>query len=51
MGWRGSAQSPGGTIWPFLGGALGALSWHLPFAVYLVGIPIGIPYNMRSSQV
>lgn len=42
MGWRGSAQSLGGTIWPFIGGALGGLSWHLPFAVYMVGVPIGI---------
>jgi len=42
MGWRGSAQSLGGSIWPFIGGALGGLSWHLPFAVYMVGIPIGI---------
>jgi ACDE family multidrug resistance protein len=42
MGWRGSAQSLGGTIWPFIGGALGGLSWHLPFAVYMLGIPIGM---------
>jgi len=42
MGWRGSAQSFGGVIWPVIGGALGGLSWHLPFAVYLLSIPIGI---------
>ena len=42
MGWRGSAQSIGGVIWPLLGGTLGGLSWHLPFAVYLVAIPIGL---------
>ncbi len=42
MGWRGSAQSLGGAIWPFIGGALGSLSWHLPFAVYMLGIPIGM---------
>jgi MFS family permease len=42
MGWRGSAQSFGGVIWPLLGGALGALSWRLPFAVYMLAIPIGL---------
>ena len=42
MGWRGSAQSLGGIIWPLLGGALGAISWRLPFAVYMVAIPIGL---------
>ncbi|MCG6911957.1 MAG: MFS transporter [Deltaproteobacteria bacterium] len=42
MGWRGSAQSFGGVIWPLLGGALGAVSWRFPFAVYLVAIPIGL---------
>jgi len=42
MGWRGSAQSFGGIIWPLIGGALGGLSWHLPFAVYMLAIPIGL---------
>ena len=42
MGWRGSAQSLGGVIWPVLGGALGGASWHLPFAVYTLAIPIGV---------
>jgi MFS family permease len=42
MGWHGSAQSLGGVVWPMAGGALGALSWHMPFAVHLVAIPIGI---------
>ncbi len=42
MGWRGSAQSFGGVIWPLIGGALGGLSWHLPFAVYMLAIPIGL---------
>ena len=32
MGWRGSAQSFGGVIWPLIGGALGGFSWHFPFA-------------------
>jgi ACDE family multidrug resistance protein len=41
MGWRGSANSFGGIIFPLIGGGLGSLSWHLPFAVYLVGIPFG----------
>ena len=42
MGWRGSAQSFGGVIWPLLGGALGSVSWRLPFAVYMIAIPIGL---------
>ena len=42
MGWRGSAQSFGGVIWPLIGGTLGALSWRFPFAVYMLAIPIGL---------
>ena len=42
MGWRGSAQSFGGIIWPLVGGALGSVAWRLPFAVYMVAIPIGL---------
>ena len=42
MGWRGSAQSFGGVIWPLTGGALGAISWRFPFAVYMRAIPIGL---------
>lgn len=42
MGWHGSAQSLGGVVWPMVGGALGALSWHMPFAVYMVAIPLGL---------
>jgi MFS family permease len=42
MGWRGSAQSFGGLLWPLLGGLLGGISWQLPFGVYLLGIPLGI---------
>lgn len=41
MGWRASANSFGGIIWPLVGGFLGGLSWHLPFTVYLLGIPLG----------
>jgi len=42
MGWRGSAQSFGGVIWPLIGGTLGGFSWHFPFAVYMLAIPIGL---------
>jgi MFS family permease len=42
MGWRGSAQSFGGVIWPLIGGTLGGLSWRFPFAVYMLAIPIGL---------
>ena len=42
MGWRGCASSFGGIIWPLVGGALGAISWRSPFAVYTAGIFLGI---------
>ncbi len=42
MGWRGSAQSFGGVLWPLIGGALGGFSWHFPFAIYMLAIPIGL---------
>jgi len=42
MGWRGSANSFGSMVFPLLGGALGSLSWHLPFAVYTIGLPLGL---------
>ncbi|MFC2032248.1 MFS transporter [Chloroflexota bacterium] len=41
MGWRSSGNSLSSVIWPLIGGFLGGFSWHLPFAVYLVGIPLG----------
>ena len=40
MGWWQSANTFGGIIWPLIGGILGGFSWHLPFAVYLLGIPL-----------
>lgn len=43
MGWRTSATSLGGPLFALLGGALGTFfSWHAAFAVYLVGIPLGL---------
>ncbi|MFE7335758.1 MFS transporter [Streptomyces griseus] len=42
VGWRSTAISLGGIAWPLFGGALGAVSWHSPFAVYLVGLPAGV---------
>jgi MFS family permease len=42
MGWRGSSNNIGGIVWPLLGGALGGLTWHAPFAAYLAGIPLGL---------
>lgn len=32
----------GGVIWPLLGGVLGGISWHLPFLIYFIAIPIGV---------
>lgn len=42
MGRRISANSFGGVVWPLLGGFLGAISWHLPFGIYLVGFPLAL---------
>lgn len=42
MGLRGSANSLGAAVWPLVGGALGTLSWHLPFSVYLLALPLGV---------
>ncbi|ABH00340.1 MULTISPECIES: MFS transporter [Rhodococcus] len=42
MGWRSSTTALGGVLWPLIGGALGALSWHAPFAIYLLGLPLGV---------
>lgn len=41
MGWRTSATATGALTWPLLGGALGTVSWHAPFGVYLLGVVVG----------
>lgn len=41
MGLRSSANSLGGAVWPLVGGVLGTVSWHAPFGVYLLAIPLG----------
>jgi MFS transporter, ACDE family, multidrug resistance protein len=41
MGFRGSANSIGAVAWPLIGGALGTISWHMPFGVYLLAVPLG----------
>ncbi|MGA5148212.1 MFS transporter [Streptomyces griseoincarnatus] len=40
MGWRITATTAGGFLYPLAAGALGNLSWHAPFAVYLVALPL-----------
>lgn len=42
MGWRTTATTAGGVLWPLLAGALGGLSWHAAFAIYLIGVPLGL---------
>jgi ACDE family multidrug resistance protein len=43
MGWRTTASSLGGVVFPLLGGVLGSLySWHATFGVYLIGVPVGV---------
>lgn len=56
MGWRTTATTVGGLVWPLLAGVLGGFSWHATFAIYLIGIPLGIatlmvlPPGSRSSE-
>jgi len=42
MGWRGSCNSIGGIVYPLLGGFLGTFTWHLPFTIYLVALPLAV---------
>jgi ACDE family multidrug resistance protein len=42
MGWRSTATSVGGLVWPLLGGVLGGISWHATFGVYLIGVPLAL---------
>ena len=42
LGYRSSANSAGAAVWPLVGGAAGTVSWNLPFAVYLVALPLGV---------
>lgn len=43
MGWRTTATSLGGVIFPLVSGGLAVVfSWHAAFALYLVGIPMGL---------
>ncbi|RJT08056.1 MFS transporter [Halococcus sp. IIIV-5B] len=42
MGLRGSANSLGAAVWPLAGGVLGTVSWHLPFGVYVLALPLGV---------
>lgn len=41
MGWRTAATTAGGFLYPLAAGALGNHSWHAPFAIYLIGLPLG----------
>jgi ACDE family multidrug resistance protein len=42
MGINGAAISVGTAAYPLLGGALAELSWTAPFALYLLGVPVGL---------
>ncbi len=42
MGWRTTAITIGGVVWPLFSGVLGEVSWHAAFAVYLVGLPLAL---------
>lgn len=40
MGFRGTANSSGGIVWPLIGGFLGTFSWRLPFSIYLIAFGV-----------
>lgn len=42
IGLRSTATSVVGVAGPLAAGALGGISWHATFAIYLVGIPLGL---------
>ncbi|ROO63270.1 putative MFS family arabinose efflux permease [Micromonospora sp. Llam0] len=42
MGWRTTAVTVGGFAYPLAAGMLGHVSWQAPFAIYLVGVPLGV---------
>lgn len=41
MGWRTTATTLGGVLWPLLAGMLGEVGWNAAFTIYLVGVPLG----------
>ena len=41
MGLRVSINNIGAVVWPILGGLLGEISWQAPFAIFMVGFPLG----------
>jgi len=51
LGLRSSANSVGAVVWPLLGGALGAVSWQAPFAVYLVAVPLGLVAAVTVPEI
>lgn len=52
MSWRSSAIGLGGLGWPLVGGLLGSLSWHAPFALYLLGLPLAFAcIAMMATQL
>jgi MFS family permease len=42
LGFNASVLSMGTAVYPALGGALGLLGWHVPFALPLLAIPVGL---------
>ncbi|GAB2517072.1 MFS transporter [Nocardiopsis aegyptia] len=42
MGMRSTFTSLGGVAWPLLSGAVGGISWHAPFGIYVIGLPMAL---------
>lgn len=39
----------GAAIYPFVGGALGEIDWHVPFLLYLLAVPVGF-FAIRALE-
>jgi MFS family permease len=51
MGWRTAATTAGGVLLPLLAGALGHISWHAAFAIYLGAVPLGIATLLAVPKI
>jgi len=51
MGVSKDTKAFGSINWPVFGGFLGIFSWHLPFAVYLFAIPLGLVVLISVPEI
>lgn len=49
LGTNAAVLFAGAAIYPFVGGALGAIDWHVPFLLYLLAVPVGV-FAIRALE-